>query len=112
MEWWRCGLNGERRDEWYGRRERDKIVQIRPVQYETSASTMKLRTAILLAISTHITHVQADGELIASWVQFTGAGMQNPSCADRIHNSNSGQATLSQKLPKLVRTVSSLPKLE
>jgi hypothetical protein len=64
--------------------------------------TMKLSTAILFAIGTDFTHVHADGELIASWVQFTGADMEKPSCADLIRNANSGQPPFESKASKVV----------
>ena len=43
-----------------------------------------ISVACLLAKS--LIGVRADGELIASWVQFTGADMQNPECAELIQN--------------------------
>ena len=56
----------------------------------TVASTLKrMAIAILLLLSGKPCLIRADGELIASWVQFTGADMQRPECASRLENPSS-----------------------
>jgi hypothetical protein len=54
----------------------------------TVASTLK-RMTIAILLSGKPCLIRADGELIASWVQFTGADMQRPECASRLENPSS-----------------------
>jgi hypothetical protein len=55
---------------------------------------MKFTSSILLPwfASNRLGGVHADGELIASWVQFTGANMQNAECAKLVKNSGSSNS--------------------
>jgi hypothetical protein len=67
---------------------RQKISALRKASSERM-KVLNAAVAILSWIATGNNLVRADGELIASWVQFTGADMQRPECANLVQNPSS-----------------------
>lgn len=59
--------------------------------FSSASKSKKVVFAILswMATGNKPCLIRADGELIASWVQFTGADMQRPECASRLENPTS-----------------------